>query len=62
MSADAGPPMATRVRQIAANADRVATDISRLADRVEQIEVPSDLLTRQVDDARGRIEALCRRA
>lgn len=44
--------------RLGANAERVATDIGRLADRVERIEVPSDLLTRQVDDARGRIEAL----
>lgn len=44
--------------RLGANAERVAADVGRLADRVEQIEVPSDLLTRQVDDARGRIEAL----
>lgn len=44
--------------RLGANAERVAIDIGRLADRVERIEVPSDLLTRQVDDARGRIEAL----
>jgi methyl-accepting chemotaxis protein len=36
----------------------VAADVGRLADRVDGIEVPSDLLTRQVDQARGRIEAL----
>jgi hypothetical protein len=56
--ADAGSAYGNASKHMAANADRVATDISRLADRVEKIEVPSDLLTRQVDDARGRIEAL----
>jgi hypothetical protein len=44
--------------RLGANAERVAADIGRLVDRVERIDVPSDLLTRQVDDARGRIEAL----
>lgn len=44
--------------RLGANAERVAADIGRLVDRVDRIEVPSDLLTRQVDDARGRIEAL----
>lgn len=44
--------------RLGANAERVATDIGRLADQVERIQVPSDLLTRQVDDARGRLEAL----
>lgn len=38
----------------ASNADRVATDIGRLVDQIEQIDIPSDLLTRQVDDARSR--------
>ena len=55
---NAGSAYGAASQQLAANADRVATDIGRLADRVERIEVPSDLLTRQVDDARARIEAL----
>ena len=55
---NAGSAFGAASQQIAANADRVAADIGRLADRVERIEVPSDLLTRQVDDARARIEAL----
>ncbi len=56
--AAAGAAYGEASERMAANADRVAADIGRLADRVERIEVPSDLLTRQVDDARGRIEAL----
>jgi uncharacterized membrane protein len=40
--------------------DRVAMNIGRLVDRVERIDVPSDLLTRQLDDTRGHIEALAR--
>jgi phage-related protein len=55
---NAGSAYGAASQQMAANADRVAADIGRLADRVERIEVPSDLLTRQVDDARARIEAL----
>jgi chromosome segregation ATPase len=44
--------------RLAANADRVASEIERLVTRVDKIEVPSDLLTRQVEDARVRIHAL----
>ena len=54
----AGSAYSHASESLAANADRVAADIGRLASRVEQIDVPSDLLTRQVDDARARIEAL----
>ena len=56
--ATAGSAYGEASERLAANAERVAADIGRLADRVERIEVPSDLLTRQVEDARGRIAAL----
>lgn len=56
--ATAGSAYGDASERLAANAERVAADIGRLADRVERIEVPSDLLTRQVEDARGRIASL----
>ena len=56
--ATAGSAYSAASEQLATNADRVSTEIGRLVDRVDRIEVPSDLLTRQVDDARVRIQAL----
>jgi len=44
--------------RLAENAARVASEIGRLVDRVDQIQVPSDLLTRQVEDVRVRINGL----
>lgn len=43
---------------LAENSARVASEIGRLVDRVDQIQVPSDLLTRQVEDVRARIDGL----
>jgi chaperonin cofactor prefoldin/uncharacterized protein YjbJ (UPF0337 family) len=56
--ATAGASYRGATERLASNAERVAANVGRLVDRVEQINVPSDLLTRQVDDARARIEAL----
>jgi hypothetical protein len=43
---------------LAKNAARVAGEIGRLISRVDQIQVPPDLVTKQVEDARTRIAAL----
>lgn len=56
--ATAGSAYSAASEQLAMNAGRVSVEIGRLVDRVDRIEVPSDLLTRQVDDARVRIQAL----
>jgi hypothetical protein len=54
----AGSAYSAASERLAVNADRVASEIERLVNRVDKIDVPSDLLTRQVDDARVRIHAL----
>jgi len=38
--------------------ERVVAELARLAERIERIEVPADLITRQVEAARERIETL----
>ena len=39
-------------------AKKISSEVSRLVQRIEKIDVPSDLLTRQVEDARQRINVL----
>jgi hypothetical protein len=44
--------------QLANDSAKVVTEVGRLIERIDKIDVPADLLTRQVDDARARIQAL----
>ena len=44
--------------RLVGSAETLLGEVSRLVERVDAIEVPSDLLTRQVEDARQRIAAL----
>ena len=44
--------------QLSRSAEKLVSEVARLVARVDNIEVPSDLLTRQVEDARLRMESL----
>ncbi len=54
----AGASQAEVAERLTANAERIVGEVSRLVERIDKIEVPSDLLTRQVEDARHRIGEL----
>ena len=54
----AGEIQGAIAEKLASNVERVVGEVSRLVERIDHIEVPSDLLTRQVDDARERVSAL----
>jgi hypothetical protein len=54
----AGTTQSEIAERLTQNVERVVGEVSRLVDRIDRIEVPSDLLTRQVEDARERINAL----
>jgi hypothetical protein len=56
----AGASQAEVAERLTSNAERVVGEVSRLVERIDRIEVPSDLLTRQVEDARQRIGELAK--
>jgi chromosome segregation ATPase len=56
--ANAGDTYRSASEALAQNAAQVASEIGRLVDRVDQIQVPPDLVTRQVEEARTRIATL----
>jgi chromosome segregation ATPase len=45
-------------KRLTLSSEKVVTQVGRLVDRIDRIEVPGDLLTRQVNDARQRISDL----
>ncbi len=45
-------------KRLTASSEKVVSQVGRLVDRIDKIEVPGDLLTRQVDEARQRIGTL----
>jgi methyl-accepting chemotaxis protein len=55
---NAGAAYRQASENLAKNAAQVASEIERLVNRVDQIRVPPDLVTKQVEDARTRIAAL----